>query len=219
MGIKGFEGRLERAVEGTFSRLFRSGLSPVEFGRKLVREMDAHRTVGVDGRTIVPNAFDVSISAADAEQLADLLGTLRRELADAAREHARDEGYGFVGPVEVSIEVDEAMRPGVLGVHSRFAEGEGGMQPGSLVLPTGDIVPLGEFVVSVGRQNDCTIVLADPNVSRRHAEFRPSGDGFAVVDLGSTNGTKVNEARVAEQRLVDGDQVRFGNTVMRFQAS
>ena len=41
MGIKGFEGRLERAVEGTFSRLFRSGLSPVEFGRKLERELDA----------------------------------------------------------------------------------------------------------------------------------------------------------------------------------
>ena len=74
MGIKGFEGRLERAVEGTFSRLFRSGLSPVEFGRKLVREMDAHRTVGVDGRTIVPNSFHFHIAPSDEEQLADLLG-------------------------------------------------------------------------------------------------------------------------------------------------
>jgi hypothetical protein len=57
MGIKGFEGRLERAVEGTFSRLFRTGLSPVEFGRKLERELDANRTVGVGGRTIVPNSI------------------------------------------------------------------------------------------------------------------------------------------------------------------
>jgi len=219
MGIKGFESRLERAVEGTFSRLFRSGLSPVEFGRKLVREMDSHRTVGVDGRTIVPNSFRFAIAASDGEQLADLLGTLRRELADAAREHARDEQYGFVGPVEVSIDIDDALRGGVLTVHGRFAEGDGGLPPGSLLLPTGDRVPLGEYIVSVGRANDCTIVLADPNVSRRHAEIRPSGDGFVVVDLGSTNGIKVNDARVAEHQLREGDEVRFGNTVMHFQAS
>ena len=219
MGIKGFEGRLERAVEGTFSRLFRSGLSPVEFGRKLVREMDAHRTVGVDGRTIVPNSFLFHIAPSDEEQLADLLGTLRRELADAAREHARDEQYGFVGPIEVQIEADDALRGGVLTVDARFAEGDGGLPPGALLLPTGDRVPLGEYVVSVGRANDCTIVLADPNVSRRHAEIRPSGDGFGVVDLGSTNGTKVNDAGVAEHQLREGDEVRCGNTVMHFQAS
>ncbi len=219
MGIKGFESKLERAVEGTFSRLFRSGLSPVEFGRKLERELDAHRTVGVDGRTIVPNSFTFRISPADATQLEDLLGTLRRELADAAREHARDEGYAFVGPVDVAIETDDSVRVGMLLVDARFAESESGLPPGSLLLPTGDRVPLGEYVVSVGRQGDCTIVLADPNVSRRHAEIRPAGDGFVVVDLGSTNGTRVNEAKVSEHQLRDGDEVRFGNTVMHFESS
>jgi len=219
MGIKGFEGRLERAVEGTFSRLFRSGLSPVEFGRKLVREMDGNRTVGVDGRTLVPNHFAFRVATSDHDQLFDLLGTLRRELADAAREHARDERYGFVGPIEVTIDEDPSIRGGVLVLDARFAEGEGGLPPGALLLPTGDRVPLGEYIVSVGRQNDCTIVLGDPNVSRHHAEVRPSGEGFVVVDLGSTNGTKVNGARVAEQQLHDGDEVAFGNTVMHFQAS
>jgi hypothetical protein len=219
MGIKGFEGRLERAVEGTFSRLFRTGLSPVEFGRKLERELDAHRTVGVDGRTIVPNSIAFHIAPSDAEQLADLLGTLRRELADAAREHARDEGYAFVGPVEVIIETDDQVRGGTLVILARFAEGEGGLPPGSLLLPTGDRVPLGEYIVSVGRQGDCTIVLADPNVSRRHAEIRPAGDGFVVVDLGSTNGTRVNDARITEHHLRDGDEVRFGNTVVHFHSS
>jgi pSer/pThr/pTyr-binding forkhead associated (FHA) protein len=62
-------------------------------------------------------------------------------------------------------------------------------------------------------------VLADPNVSRHHAEVRPAGDGFVVVDLGSTNGTRVNGAKVAEHLLVDGDEVRFGNTVVHFEAS
>jgi hypothetical protein len=219
MGTQGFEGRLERMVEGTFSRLFKSSVKPVEFGRKLQREMDAHRSVGVNGRTIVPNWYRFCVSPEDHDQLADFLGTLRRELADAAREHARDERYSFVGPVEVVIDGDPGVRTGVLTVESRLMEGEGGSPPGALVLPTGDRVPLGEYIVSVGRQHDCTIVLADPNVSRRHAEVRPSGDGFVVVDLGSTNGTKVNGARVAEHHLHDGDAVSFGNTVMHFEAS
>lgn len=219
MATQGFEGRLERMVEGTFSRLFRSSVKPVEFGRKLQREMDARRSVGVDGRTIVPNRYGFGISTDDHELLADILLTLRRELADAAREHARDEGYAFVGPVEIEIDADPNVRTGLIEVESRFLEGAGGLPPGSLVLSTGDRVSLGEYVVSIGRHADCTIVLADPNVSRVHAEVRPAGDGFVVADLGSTNGTKVNGVRVAEHELRDGDEVRFGNTTVRFEAS
>lgn len=219
MGTQGFEGRLERMVEGTFSRLFRSSVKPVEFGRKLSREMDANRTVGVDGRTLVPNRFVFTVAPSDLDELADALGALRRELADAARDHARDEGYSVLGPVEIVIEADESLRPGLLEVEGRLVEGEGALPPGSLLLPTGDRVPLGDYVVSIGRSNECTIVLADPNVSRHHAEVRPAVDGYVIADLGSTNGTKVNGARVSEHLLSDGDELRFGNTVISFEAS
>ena len=220
MGIKGFENRLEQAVEGTFSRLFRSSVKPVEFARKLEREMDGRRSVSVAGRTIAPNAFRITISEEDDDQIVDVRHTLTRELADHAREHAREQGYSFLGPVEVTIEADETMRAGMLRVQGRFVEGDGALPPGALLLPTGDRVPLGEYVVSVGRQHDCTIVLGDPNVSRYHAEIRPAGDGFSVVDLGSTNGTKVNGTKIAApHQLLDGDEVRFGNTVMHFEAS
>ena len=57
MGIRGFERRLERLVEGAFARAFKSGLRPVELGRRLVREMDDNRSVGVRGGTFVPNSF------------------------------------------------------------------------------------------------------------------------------------------------------------------
>lgn len=220
VGMRGFEDRLERAVDATFTRLFRSTVKPVEFGRKLQREMDSNRSVGVSGRTIAPNWFRFEVSSEDYARLADFTHTLTRELADAAREHARDEGYAFVGPVEVSIEEQASARPGMLGIEARFAEGDGAGPPGTLLLPTGDRVPLGEYVVSIGRQHDCTIVLADPNVSRHHAEIRPSGDGYVVVDLGSTNGTRVNGDRIPGQHfLTDGDELRCGNTIMRFQAS
>ena len=87
------------------------------------------------------------------------------------------------------------------------------------MLPTGERVVLGEHTISVGRMPESNIVLADPNVSRNHAEIRPRGTGYVVVDLNSTNGTKVNGMRVQEHELHDGDELSFGNTHMRFEAS
>ena len=218
MGINSFEQRLERGVEGFFGRVFRSGLRPVEMGRKLVREMDANRTIGVNGRTLVPNAFRFTLSVDDYAQLTDMEQQLLRDLGEAAREHGRDEQYRFAGPVEIELIGDESVRPGIFRVQSRFKESEGGAGVGSLILPDGDRVPLGNYVVSVGRGPDCTIVLGDPNVSRRHAEIRPTPEGFAVFDLASTNGTKVNQVRVPEASLNDGDMVQFGNTIFRFES-
>jgi hypothetical protein len=219
MGLKGFERRLERMVEGVFAGLFRTGLRPVELGRRLVREMDDERTVDVRGRTVVPNHFDVELAATDHAQFADIADTLARELADAAREHARDEGYSFLGPVEVEITTSDTMKTGAFQISARMKQGEGGAGAGSLVLPTGDRVPLGEHVIAVGRLPESNIVLADPNVSRAHAEIRPQGLGYVLVDLGSTNGTRVNGVRVSEHVLTDGDEIAFGNTRMRFEAS
>ena len=64
MGLQRFERRLERLVEGGFGKAFRSGLQPVEIGRRLVRELDTRRTLGVRG-TVVPNQFTVLLSEAD----------------------------------------------------------------------------------------------------------------------------------------------------------
>ena len=219
MGIRGFERRLERLVEGAFARAFRSGIRPVELGRRLVREMDDNRSVGVRGGTLVPNHFVVHLSHEDLEELEGVQDSLSRELADAAREHARDEGYSFMGPVTVVLEEDQRLRTGAFAIRGRMLEGQGGAGAGSIVLPTGDRFTLTESIISIGRHPDCNLVLADPNVSRNHAEIRPQGDRYAVVDLGSTNGTRVNGVRVDTQLLDDGDEITFGNTRMRFEAS
>ena len=120
MGIRGFERRLERMVEGAFARAFKSGLRPVELGRRLVREMDDNRSVGVRGGTVVPNAFVVAVSAEDLAQFEEVQDTLTRELGDAAREHARDEGYTFMGPVEVELVVDERLHEGAFHITGRM---------------------------------------------------------------------------------------------------
>jgi len=70
---------------------------------------------------------------------------------------------------------------------------------------------------TIGRSKQAECVLADPNVSRRHAELSrsPSGD-WTIADLGSTNGVKVNGRRVSSSRLSPGDQVTLGTTTFLF---
>ncbi|MGI8684082.1 MAG: FhaA domain-containing protein [Acidimicrobiales bacterium] len=218
MGLQQFERRLEHLVEGVFAKAFRGGLQPVELGRRLTREMDANRTVGVRG-TIAPNAFVFALSPADRERFDSFADALVRELADAAREHARSESYVFVGPVQVALEADESVSPGMFLVSGAVKEAAGGVAVGALVLSDGSRVPVADEPVTIGRMADCAIVLTDESVSRRHAEVRRLGSNIVVVDLGSTNGTKVNGAGVKERRLSDGDEVTVGTTSMRFEAS
>lgn len=219
MGIRQFEQRLERLVEGVFAKTFRSGLEPVEIGRRLTREMDLHRALGVNGVMMAPNHFQVALSAADLANFESYVQALTRELAESVREYGREEGYGFVGPVHVELIHDDSLVTGEFLVASQMMEAPGGAAVGSLVLPDGRRIPLGEEPVTIGRLPECEVALSDPNVSRRHAEVRRRGNDFVVVDLGSTNGTRVNGAGVRERRLNDGDELGLGATVIRFEAS
>jgi hypothetical protein len=72
--------------------------------------------------------------------------------------------------------------------------------------------------VVVGRSRDCDVVVSDPNVSRRHAEVRRDDEGaWSVVDLGSTNGLKVNGRRVERSPLRSGDRITLGVTDLTFE--
>jgi hypothetical protein len=219
MGLKGFERRLERLVEGVFARAFKSSLRPVELGRRLAREMDDQRTVNVQGNVAAPNDFTITLGPDDHEQFAEIEKSLTESLCDAAREHARDEGYAFMGPVEVHLNLDPDLRTGSFGLSARFKEGVGGSSGGSLALSDGTRVRLGDGVVTIGRAAECAVRLADTSVSRRHAEVRPTGDGWTVADLGSTNGTKVNGAIVTERKLKDGDTISVGDSHIKYEAS
>jgi len=124
------------------------------------------------------------------------------------------------GPVTIALDVDNALKPGRFNIQSRMKESPGGSGAGSLVLPSGQRVTLGGKVTTIGRLPDCTVPVNDPNVSRRHTEVRPIGSSFVLVDLGSTNGTKVNGMRInGEHVLDDGDIVSVGATHLRFEAS
>jgi Protein of unknown function (DUF3662)/FHA domain len=72
-------------------------------------------------------------------------------------------------------------------------------------------------VASLGRSRECDCVFEDQNVSRRHAELRRNSSGdWQIVDLGSTNGVKVNGRRVDTSRLAPGDDVSLGTVAFTF---
>ena len=77
----------------------------------------------------------------------------------------------------------------------------------------GDPIPLLKTLLSVGRRESCDIVLRFPNVSGNHCELSLIEGYWFVKDLGSSNGTKVNGARVSEQRLEPGDKLSVAKHV------
>jgi Protein of unknown function (DUF3662)/FHA domain len=86
----------------------------------------------------------------------------------------------------------------------------------------GDHYPLLAAITVLGRDNSADVILDDPGISRQHTEIRVTSDGPHLVanirDLGSTNGTFVNNQRVTSQRLSDGDRINVGRTALIFRA-
>lgn len=89
------------------------------------------------------------------------------------------------------------------------------------IYPTGTNMgrryPLGREAVQIGRGEDNDIRIEDHSVSRRHARVHPSPDGFFVADLGSTNGTFVDDVQLTgPMPLYDGCFLRVGNCIFKF---
>ncbi|MGZ4153929.1 MAG: DUF3662 domain-containing protein, partial [Actinomycetota bacterium] len=94
--LRDFERRLGNLVEGFFASTFRSGLQPVELAKRLLREMDDGKTVGVH-EVWAPNHFVFSLSPEDAERFEQAEQALISELKQVVREAAAERGWGLVG--------------------------------------------------------------------------------------------------------------------------
>jgi hypothetical protein len=121
--LRSIEQKIEGLFEGLFGRAFRTNVQPVELARKLVKEMEDHRTVSVS-RVYVPNEYTVYLAPADREQFADYESSLRVELQDYLAEHARREGYVLLTPPKVQMETDGDLSMGEFGIATRMVQGE-----------------------------------------------------------------------------------------------
>lgn len=120
MGVlKKFEQRLEGLVNGTFAKVFKSEVQPVEIAGALQRECDNNATIWNRDRTVVPNDFIVELSTPDFERLSPYSGQLGDELAGMVRDYAKQQRYSFMGPIKVHLEKADDLDTGLYRVRSR----------------------------------------------------------------------------------------------------
>lgn len=231
--LRSLESKIAGAVEGTFSRVFRSEVRPVEIARKLAREMEEHRS-GSLSRTYVPNKYRVYLSPRDRQRFMSYEEPLAGELAAYLLEHARREGFALLSSPVIQFETDARLGLGQFGIATRVVEPEDLPPPpareeaGStmvfsaaervaaplqeaatvrnrraLLLYNGRRLVVGSSGATIGRSRDCDIVVDDANVSRRHAEIRPRGLAWVLTDLGSTNGTRLDGRRIDRPEVVE----------------
>lgn len=91
------------------------------------------------------------------------------------------------------------------------------IEPGnSYNLKRGGVIPL-QGQITIGRKEDNTFMLDDPYVSGKHARIYTKSGDYIIEDLGSTNGTLVNDDQIEGKKYLEtGDIIKIGNTVLKF---
>lgn len=208
-------------IERAFAKTFPSDLEPAQIARKLVATMEA-RSEAADGAMRAPSAYVVRVHPADFERLSPHSAYLQREWTALLLDLAHRVGIAFsagdpavrltedagvvAGAVEIDADRVPDAAPQTRGYVLRMIEG----------VPPNGLYPL-KATVSVGRNADQDVALADPSVSRSHAILETDERGVTVRDLNSTNGTFVNGERIEQSLLKAGDAVAFGKTRMRVE--
>jgi hypothetical protein len=227
---------LERLFERPTARLLGARLEPVTLQRRLERAIDQERRAGAGGM-LAPTRFTIAVSPGDAAALG-AIGSLEDDLAGAALEHARRRGYRIPERPTVAVVGLATLDPGDVRVSAAFAApGRPAVDPDArpdrtLVHPLPPVVPPGATLriwtpgaavreipldgrpLTIGRNADVEVVLADPLVSRRHARLAPRGGRLVLTDLDSTNGSVVNGSGVHEAVVGPGDRIQVGTTRM-----
>jgi hypothetical protein len=246
--LRNLESKLAGLVEGTFSRAFKSEVRPVEIARKLAREMDEHRVQSLSRTYVpneyavwLSPEDREQFSGYEDELRSELSGYLlehaRRErvalltppeITFKTDERLRLGEFGIqarlVRPHEDPAAAPRQAEEGhtmVYSISSRISKPlrEPDPRRGTARLRVGTRTELlGSGGATLGRSRDADIVIDDANVSRKHAEVRPSGGSWIVRDLGSTNGVKVNGRRIdGAQSLKRGDVIELGTSRATFE--
>jgi len=117
--LRNLESKIADLVEGTFGRVFRSEVRPVELARGLVKEMDEHKTVSVS-RVYAPNEYVIWLSPEDRGKFEGVEHEIADELGAYLLEHARREKLALVSRPQVTFKTDDALNLGEFGIQARM---------------------------------------------------------------------------------------------------
>lgn len=216
MRLAKIEAALEGLFEGAVGRVIGGKLHPLEVYRSLWRALDDGRIISA-GAKYAPNRLTARLNPQDMAAFESIRERLEAEFAAGLEDEARAVGLRFGARILVRLEGDEATRAGTVAVsatldHSPLAAAFV-VESGALA---GRTLPLRSGIV-LGRAADCDHVIPDHAVSRHHCRLDWLFEGYRVTDLGSSNGTFVNDVQVSEYVLGEGDLVTLGATRLRFR--
>lgn len=236
--LENLEQRLDRIVNGSFSKAFKSEVQPVELGAALQQEID-NRAETITGQTVVPNIFIIELGLVDHDRLTPYFETLSAELNSLADQYGSEQRYTTIDGAHITFELDSILETGVFRIRSTAAARPADA-PVSLAIDP-DLtpqVPLSSFAIAsspylvsisgeefkitksvsnVGRGAEADIQIDDSSVSRLHCAI-VLGSQVLVRDLGSTNGTLVDGVRATESVVHDGSIIKIGNITLTYKS-
>jgi hypothetical protein len=225
----GLPGLLKGSLEEPLRSL--GGTPPMGqvLAEQLAAEVRQAQRAHLEGRTFAPDQFTLSLHPMDVRTLLSSNPTVQDDLARILHTSLTRAGYTLGRYPHVTLSSDPTLRIGDIRVivwHSRDPlsygtgetppEEEPGPRPiGAFLIVDGKRhFPLDKVLVTMGRKLDNHLVLADPHVSRRHAEIRLQGGSFVLRDLNSTAGTRVNGQLVHEHSLQPGDVIGIASLTL-----
>jgi len=230
---------MARNVGGSLGR--RKGLSAPELQRACFSEMVRHVRVTRQGRSHAPARYVLNLHPNDLAVVEEARRWFVEGLADALRHAATDNGWVLDGAIYIDFRPDPRRRPGVPSALAVPPDEPAGAAPSApppspraaptssaertLALvrsDTGERVELGTAMVTIGRSRDRVVTIDDTRVSRAHARIEPRSDGWAIIDEGSANGTRVGGENLPANRarpLRPGDVIGIGPVELRVAAT
>jgi hypothetical protein len=217
--VENFERRLERFVNGAFSKAFKSQLQPVEISAAIKAKMDVSAAVIGKDRILAPNEFRVSLSQPDLLRLNSLGDNLVEEITKQVNAHVKKQRYQLTDTLNISLSSSSTLAIGQIQV---AASGSKAAQVANVSwVPALDIdgkrYLLAKEKTTVGRDAIADIQINDSGLSRTHFAINWDGSNASVEDLGSTNGTTVAGREVKLQAIAADTVINAGRTEFVFR--
>jgi len=227
------EKRLDRIVNGSFSKAFKAQIKPEEIADAVQHEIDM-RARQQDGRIVAPNRFVIALSTEDYRTLEPFMTGLKTELAAMVKKHCFQQRYATIDLPEVRFAEDTALHVGDVRIDSEAGlrqnvEARATTAHENLIPPIvadqavtphlratdGTDYPLDQPVVTIGRTTEADIQINDPGISRIHCTIL-LGSQVMIRDNQSTNGTLVDGQKITEAPLNHGSLIQIGNSTFSY---
>ena len=219
-----FEARLQRLIEEGTARLFPSQDLKGQLAAGLVEAMHIDVQFG-EGETLLgPGIYTIQVNSEHAAAL-KANGALLEELKFALVKAAAESSITLPGEPVLHISPQDDLGPGEFrvrsdgvgvglsqtqGLRALPAVDRGQVPSGAFLIVGGaQIFPLTLPIVNIGRKKDNHLVIESPAVSRRHAQLRAISGHYHFFDLGSSGGSKINNAEVKNAILLAGDVINL----------